>query len=211
VRAYAFLDPAATDYVSGVRWPVPDESGPGAWLDAGADSALRGYPADQLLWWLDQQLWEVELAGEVRETDRNVLGSRGRLLAPVDAWTPDVARELTADCALRLRDRAVAALETDGRGNAAAVLAAADELESIAEAAASAASGEGDGALLAGYTADLVRFSSFMPDPARGAAVAARIAAHAHAGGDEGKQGYEEASAEERARQGAWLRTRLGL
>jgi hypothetical protein len=211
VRAYAFLDPAATDYVSGVRWPVPDESGPGAWLDAGADSALRGYPADQLLWWLDQQLWEVELAGEVRETDRNVLGSRGRLLAPVDAWTPDVARELTADCALRLRDRAVAALETDGRGNAAAVLAAADELESIAEAAASAASGEGDGALLAGYTADLVRFSSFMPDPARGAAVAARIAAHAHAGGDERKQGYEEASAEERARQGAWLRTRLGL
>ena len=40
-----------------------------------------------------------------------------------------------------------------------------------------------------------------MPDPARGAAVAARIAAHAHAGGDEGKQGYEEAYAEERARQ----------
>ncbi len=37
-----------------------------------------------------------------------------------------------------------------------------------------------------------------MPDPARGAAVAARIAAHAHAGGDEGKQGYEEAYAEER-------------
>jgi len=41
-----------------------------------------------------------------------------------------------------------------------------------------------------------------MPDPARGAAVAARIAAHAHAGGDEGKPGYEEAYAEERASQG---------
>jgi hypothetical protein len=211
VRAYAFLDAAATDYVSGVRWPVPDEPGPGAWLEAGAGPPLRGYSADQLLWWLDQQLWEVELDGDVRETDRSILGARGRLLTPVHAWTSDVARELTADCALRLRDRSVAALEADGRAAAAAVLAAAGGLEPIAEAAASAASGEGGGSLLAGYTADLVRSASSMPDPARGAAVAARIAAHAHAGGDEGKQGYEEAYAEERARQGEWLRTRLEL
>lgn len=210
MRAYAFLDPAATDYVSGVRWPVPEEPGPGAWLEAEADSPLRGYPADQLLWWLDQHLWEVELAGDVRDTDRSFLGARGRLLAPVDAWTPDVARELTTDCALRLRDRAVAALEADGQEEAAAGLAAADDLESIAEAA-SAASGEAGSSLLAGYTADLVRAASSMPDPARGAAVAARIAAHAHAGGDEGKPGYEGAYAEERARQRDWLRTRLGL
>ena len=208
---YAFLDPAATDYVSGVRWPVPDDRGPGPWLEAGADSQLRGYPADQLLWWLDQQLWEVELAGDVRETDRSVLGARGRLVAPVVAWTPEVAHDLTTACALRLRDRAVVALEADDRGAEAAVLGAAGDLESIAEAAALAASGEGYGSLLAGYTADLVRFASFMPDPARGAAVAARIAAHAHAGGDEGKQGYEEAYAEERDRQADWLRTRLGL
>jgi hypothetical protein len=211
MRAYAFLDPGATDYVSGVRWPVPDDGGAGAWLEAGAGSPLRGYPADQLPWWLDQRLWEVELAGDVHETDRSVLGARGRLLAPVHAWTPDVALERTTDCARRLRDRAVAALETDRREDAAATLAAAGNLESIAEAAASAASGEGDGSLLAGYTADLVRFASFMPDPARGAAVAARVAAHAHGGGDEGKQRYEAEYAGERARQGAWLRTRLGL
>jgi hypothetical protein len=211
VHAYAFLDPAATDYVSGARWPVPDEPGPGAWLEARAGAPLRGYPADQLLWWLDQHLWEVELDGEVRATDRSMLGARGRLLAPVHAWTPDVARDLTTDCAVRLRDRAVALLEADGREDAAAALAAADDLESIAEIAASAASGEGDGSLLAGYTADLVRVALSMPDPARGAAVAGRIAAHAHAGGDEGKPGYEEAYAEERARQGDWLRARLGL
>ena len=122
MRAYAFLDPTATDWVSGVRWPVPDDGGPGAWLETGADRPLRGYLADQLLWWLDQQLWEVELAGEVREADRSVLGARGRLLAPVDAWTADIARELTTDCALRLRDRAVIALEADGRTAAAAAL-----------------------------------------------------------------------------------------
>lgn len=211
MQVYAFLDPAATDYVSGVRWPVPDEPGPGAWLEAEAGSPLRGYPAGQLLWWLDQHLWEVELAGDVRETDRSILGARGRLLAPVDAWTPEVARELTTDCAMRLRDRAVAALEADGREDAAAGLGAADDLESIAEAAASAASGEAGSSRLAAYTTDLVRVASFMPDPARGAAVAARIAAHAHAGGDEGKPGYEGAYAEERARQRDWLRTRLGL
>jgi hypothetical protein len=210
VRAYVFLDPAATDYVSGVRWPVPEEPGPGAWLEAEAGSLLRGYPADQLLWWLDQRLWEVELAGDVRETARSYLGARGRLLAPVDAWTPDVARELTTDCALRLRDRAVAALEADGREVEAAGLAAADDLESIG-VAASAASGEAGSSHLAGYYADIVRAAAVMPDPARGAAVAARIAAHAHAGGDEAKPGYEEAYAEERARQGDWIRTRLGL
>ena len=211
MRAYAFLGPAATDYVSGVRWHAPDHGGPGAWLEPGADSPLRGYRADQLLWWLDQYLWEVELVGHVHDTGRSLVGERGRLLAPVDAWTPDVARELTTDCALRLRDRAVAALEEDGRGDDAAALAAASGLESIAEAATGAASGEGLGSLLAGYTADLVRFASFMPDPARGAAVAARIAAHALGGGDEGKQGYEDTYAEERARQAEWLRTRLGL
>ena len=211
MRAYAFLGPAATDYVSGVRWPVPDEPGPGAWLETEAGSPLRGYPTDQLLWWLDQHLWQVELDGDVRETGRSILGARGRLLAPVDAWTPDVAHELTTDCAVRLRDRTAAALEADGREEAAAVLEAADDLESIAEAAASAASGEGSGSLLAAFTADLVRVASLMPDPARGAAVAARIAAHAHGGGDEAKAGYEEAYAEERARQGDWLRTRLGL
>ena len=211
MRAYAFLGPTASDFVSGVRWSVPDGRGPGAWLETAADSPLRGYRAVQLLWWLDRHLWEVELAGDVRTTDRSILGERGRLLAPVHAWTPDVARGLTADCALRLRDRSVATLEADGRGDEAAVLAAGDDLESIAEAAASAASGEGDSSRLAGYTADLVRFASSMADPARGAAVATRIAAHAHAGGDEGTPGYEEAYTEERGRQSDWLRTRLGL
>jgi hypothetical protein len=211
VRTYAFLGPTAIDYVSGVRWPLPESPGPGAWLETEADSPLRGYPADQLVWWLDQELWEVELAGDVHETDRSVLGARGRLLAPVDAWTPDVACELTTSCAFTLRDRAIVALEADASRAAAADLGAAGDLDSIAEAAASAASADGSGGLLAGYTADLVRFAAFMPDPARGAAVATRIAAHAHAGGDEGAPGYEEAYAEERNRQADWLRTRLGL
>ena len=88
---------------------------------------------------------------------------------------------------------------------------AAGDLESIAEAAVAAATGEGHASLLAGYTADLVRFAAFMPDPARAAAVAARIAAHAHAGGNERKQGYEDAYAEEREHQAGWLRARLRL
>ena len=211
MRAYAFLDTAATEYLSGVRWPLPDDGGPGAWLELGAGSPVRGHAAEQLLWWLDQQLWEVELTGDVHDTGRSLLGERGRLLARVEAWTPHAARELTTDCALRLRDRAVGALEADGMNADAAALAAASDLESIVEAAATAASGDGFGSLLAGYTADLVRFASFMPDPARGAAVAARIAAHALAGGDEGAPGYEDAYAEERARQADWLRARLGL
>ena len=89
--------------------------------------------------------------------------------------------------------------------------AASSEPWSSCAAAAAASSGDGFGALLAGYTADLVRFSSAQPDPARGAAVAARIAAHALAGGDELAPGYAEAYAEERGRQASWLRARLEL
>lgn len=211
VRAYAFLDQTATDYLSEVRWPIPDEGGPGAWLEPGHDSAIRAYPADHLLWWLDQVLWEVELAGEVRDTGRSLLADRGRLLAHVDAWTPDVARELITYCALRLRDQAVAALAAESRHEESAVLAAAADLDTVATTAATAASGEGLGSLLAGYTVDLVRFASAMPHAARGAAVAARIAAHATAGGDEAGPGYDEAYADERRRQSAWLKARLGL
>ena len=213
MRAYAFLDPAATDYVSGARWPVPADDGPGEWRDPNGGEPLRACTSDQLVWWIDQMLWEVELAGDVHDTGRSLHGERGRLMAPVDAWSPDVAHELTVDCAVRLRDRSVAALEVDGRDAEARALEAADGLDTIAAAAAAAAAGTGDGAgpLLAGYTSDLIRFAGFMPDPARGAAVAARVAAHALAGGDEAAPGYDQAYAAERHRQASWLRTRLGL
>jgi len=213
VRAYAFLDPAATDYVSGVRWPVPADDGPGEWRDSmGGGEPLRACTPDQLVWWIDQALWEVELVGDVYDTGRSLHGERGRLVVPVDAWSPAVAHELTADCAVRLRDRAVAALEADGRHAEARALGAADDLDAIADAAAAASATEpGAGSLLAGYTSDLVRFAGFMPDPSRGAAVAARIAAHALAGGVEETPGYDEAYAAERQRQANWLRKRLGL
>lgn len=211
MRAYAFLGPTATDLVSGVRWPVPGGARPGPWVESSGGSPLRGAAPDRLLWWLDEELWEVELAGEVRERGRGLLAERGRLLAPVDAWTPDVARDLIWDCALRLRDAAVDALRSGGREGDAAALATADDLDSITEAADRAAAREGHGALLAGFTADLVRFSSFQPNPARGAAVAARIAAHALAGGDEHAPRYDAAYAAERRRQADWLRARLGL
>jgi hypothetical protein len=208
MRAYAFLDATATDALSGARWPVPGDAGPGAWLESGA---ARGCTAGQLLWWLDRDLWEVELAGEVQARGRGLVAERGRLLAPVASWTPEVARALLVDCALRARDRAVDALGSDGHHAEAAALASAGDLESIAEAAAAASSADGDGALLAGYTADLIRFSTSMSDPARGAAIAARVASHTLAGGDERAPGYDEAYAVERRRQAQWLRSRLGL
>jgi hypothetical protein len=210
VRTYAFLGAVATDYLTGLRWPVPSDSGPGGWLGA-EDATPRGYRADQLVWWLDEALWEIELAGEVHERGRSLVAERGRLLSFVAAWSPEAAYELIADCALRLREAAVAALGADGRHADAAALETAADLGSVADAAAAASSGEGAGSLLAGYTSDLVRFSGAMPDPARGAAVAARIAAHALAGGDERAPGYEAAYAEERRRQADWLRTRLGV
>lgn len=211
MRAYAFLGRDATDYLSGVRWHVPADADPGAWVDAAPASPLRACSAEQLPWWLDQELWVVELGGDVRDTGRSLSAERGRLLGRVVAWTPDVARELTSDCARRARDRAVAALRAGGREPEAQRLEGASDTASIAEAAAAAATEDDRASRIAGHAADLVRFADEANDPVRGAAVAAYVAAHAAAGGDEREAGYAEAFAAERLHQADWLRERLGL
>jgi hypothetical protein len=176
VRAFAFLGPESTDYLSGLRWPAPSGGEPGQWL-APNDPApsVRACTPDQLPWWLDRELWTVELDGRIEDTGRALLADRGRLVAPVAAWTSEVASELIAVCAARARDHA------------------------------------GTTSGLAGYAEDVVRFAAEAPYPARGAAVAAYVAAHVVAGADDMQPGYPEAFAAERRRQALWLRDRLQL
>ena len=187
VRAYAFLDPTATDYLSGVGGPVPDDGGPGAWLEPGTGSPVRGYAADQLLWWLDQQLWEVDCRRRARH--RAEPPRRARPAART-------RRRLDARCRARadhgLRPAAPRPRRRRARGrtawtptptpsgrraiwNRSRRLRPRPRLEKTSARCSRVSS------------SPWFHFASFMRDPARGAAVAARIAAHAHAGGDEGK------------------------
>ena len=109
---YGFLGEGAVAFLSGFGWPRPVGHEPGAWVRAVVDApreVVRGFPVEHLPWWLDDELWEVELDGSLVAQARAVAGDRARLLRRIDAWTPETARELVAACERRVRD---AQLET---------------------------------------------------------------------------------------------------
>jgi hypothetical protein len=92
MRAYKFLAEGATGVLSGFDWPV------GEWVTVEGElvPTRRGVHACRrrdLSHWLDEELWEVELDGEVLEQERLVLARSGRLVERVDRWTPEVAAE----------------------------------------------------------------------------------------------------------------------
>jgi hypothetical protein len=167
---------------------------------------------DNLVWFLDAELWEVELEGAVVESGHGLHAGRGRLVCRVEAWTPALACELADWSAHQVRDVAIAELRREDReGEAANLEAVGDpgDLEAAADAIAARDSSRAD--VLAGHAADVVRYAREAADPAHGAGVAAYIAAHVEAGADKNAPGYDEAFVRARARQAAWLRAALGL
>jgi hypothetical protein len=186
VRLYVFLGRGRESFLTGVRWPEPLNGRPADWIEAGVngpDDAARGCGPGDLTWWLDEELWEIELGGELRQARNSVLGDRGRLLQRIEAWTPAAADELTAACVERIREHAAEARRSGNRD-------AAEQLDGYAQDAIAYAR-EGRGA--------------------RGAGVAAYVAAHAVAGGDRSAPGYQRRFELERAWQAAWLKARLSL
>jgi hypothetical protein len=103
VIAYKFLTRGRIGPFSRFEWPV------GEWVEAGAaDPCRRGVHAcriGDLPMWLDDELWEVELDGEIVEQERKLVAQRGRLTRRVEAWTPDAALAFGRFCARRTRQR----------------------------------------------------------------------------------------------------------
>jgi hypothetical protein len=207
--AYVFLGAGRTAFLSGRSWPAPRNGRPGVWVEDGPDGIRVCEPGD-LPWWLDEELWEAEPGGVRRRVRHALVAERARLLGRVDAWAPSVAWELVEAVVGRVRDRAVAALAADGRAEASAALARASDLHELRAACAAASTGGHEGARLAAFAGDAIGFALDAPG-ARGAGVAAYVAAHALADGDAALPGYEARFAEERAWQAEWLRARLSL
>jgi hypothetical protein len=130
MRAYKFLRPGRVGPFSGHSWPI------GEWVESGdAMLCVRGVHAcrvEDLPYWLMQELWEIELDGEVREGRRKLVAERGRLGRRIEAWTPATAAGFAEACAVRARERAELAT-----GEHAGRLA-----ELAGDAAANAAKGE---------------------------------------------------------------------
>jgi hypothetical protein len=101
VIAYKFLARGRTGRFSDTRWPPA-----GSWVDAGGPLAdcVRGVHAcrtEELLDWLDDELWEIELAGDVRTGEDMLVAERGRLVRRLERWNDGLATEFAGACAAR--------------------------------------------------------------------------------------------------------------
>ena len=97
--AYKFLAPGSVGPFTGYGWE------PDRWVEVDAlDLCLRGIHACRvrdLPIWLDAELWEIELDGDILEQDRKLVAARGRLTQRIEAWTPSLAQRFGASCARR--------------------------------------------------------------------------------------------------------------
>ena len=199
--AYKFLRAGRVGPFSNFPWPEP-----GVWVRASAatDPCRQGIHACRtrdLPWWLADELWEIELQGEVRIDAHKVAAAAGRLRSRVEQWTPANAQEYGNACAWRACGRAVQALTDLGHGQAADELARSTTLDELLLTARRLAEDIPDARIPLTIAGDGA-FRALT----EAAPTAAYIAAHAalRLGGPEGY-------AAERGWQAQWLSERLGL
>src|SRR4051794_3272470 len=133
VRAYKFLEADGSSIFANFRWPQPSSGRPGAWVERDVRPCHTGIHAcrlPELGYWMRETLWEIELDGDIVESRRKVVASRGRLVRVIDEY-PVAARELCAVSAWRTRDRAVTALALEGYSSLADRLAACETLDAV--------------------------------------------------------------------------------
>jgi hypothetical protein len=199
--AYKFLRSGRIGPFSGFPWPEPGE-----WVRADCDmvACRRGIHACRirdLPWWLSDELWEIELGGDVRIDEHKIFAPSGRLRSQVAGWTPECAQEYADACAWRARERAVQALTRAEHPTAAARLVACPTLDDVLLVARRLAEDIPDSRISLTIAGDgAVRALTGAPP------TSAYIAAHAAMRLD-GADGY----AAERAWQSRWLAERLGL
>jgi hypothetical protein len=237
MQAYKFLARGAVGRFSGFDWPPAEGGVPGPWVVGGPVAlCLAGIHACRvrdLPDWIDDELWEIELDGEIREEPSMVVGERGRLVRRVEGWDEQAAQDLADACAWRTRASAVRALRRDGAEPEAAKLEAVGDLIDMQILAALASrSVGGQAAALVGYAADAVSLARGQrpdswelgvalaePAPAQTpAAMAANLSfVSAHVGGLDAvtetgdEAAYASGFAAERAWQLSWLKDRLSL
>jgi hypothetical protein len=123
VLAYKFLARGALSPFQRVHWPRPDA---GAWLDASGpdllDAGVHACRMRDLPRWICDELWRVELAGEVVEAPFHLVAEHGRLVEEVTLWRDGGAAAFAEACAIRA---AAAAARADVvRADRAAAMAA---------------------------------------------------------------------------------------
>jgi hypothetical protein len=198
--AYKFLREGRVGPFSGLAWPEPD-----VWVRvpevALCRSGIHACRPRDLPWWLADELWEVELEGEVSADDHKIVARAGRLRAQVGGWTVACAQSYADACAWRARDRAVEALRRAGHTRAGRQLGGCSTLDEVLSEARRLSQELADTRIAVTIAGDGARRALSGAAP-----TSAYIAAHA-AGRLDGPAGY----AAERVWQASWLIERLGL
>ena len=128
--AYKFLCTGSIGRFSGTPWPAA-----GQWLEAAGalDACVSGVHAtslDALAYWFEDELWTVELDGEILDLGTVLVARRGRLVARIEAW-PQVSPEFARDCATQAQTLAE---RTPGNARVEALAAEAAEHAELATA-----------------------------------------------------------------------------
>jgi len=101
VRTYKFLRDGRVGPFTGFRWE------PGEWVETGGpvlcDRGVHACRPGDLPFWLNDELWEIELGGEVAEGERKLVAERGRLVRRLEGWNSEVAQKLADTSAARAR------------------------------------------------------------------------------------------------------------
>jgi hypothetical protein len=136
--AYKFLRPGGVAPFSGHRWPPPANGDPGQWVGASSWTAVCRdgvYACERrhLPLWIWEELWEVELDGDVEAHDQKLRARRGRLTRRIEPWSPAGAKAFARACAGRAAHHAAGPLLDAGHAGPAAVLQAGDDLARVRE------------------------------------------------------------------------------
>jgi hypothetical protein len=110
VIAYKFLGRGGRAPSSERDWPLPTAGQAGAWLEAESgplepwSNGVHACDPHDLPYWINDELWQVELAGERISGPQSMVSRKGRLTALVEAWNPPNARTFARGCMRRAED-----------------------------------------------------------------------------------------------------------
>jgi hypothetical protein len=128
-RLFKFLAEGAVSRFSGFVWPALGE-----WVsvDGPLGLCVSGFHVCRirdLPYWLDDELWEVEVGGDWLDDLEQLVVRRARLVSRVEAWPDPFASELAAGCLRELRRLAARELELSNDPDAAELSAVDNDLE----------------------------------------------------------------------------------
>src|SRR5437764_49561 len=123
--AWKFFAVGAVAPFTGVPWPWPGESTHAGWVQGIPEEGkgIHACSVEDLPYWFDQELWEIELGGPVTRSGRQLVAPRGRLVGRVTVW-PAAQDGFTRACIERTRRRVLDGLLQAGLSEEAQRLAA---------------------------------------------------------------------------------------